>query len=466
MTQATTETVIFAPQPGPQEAFMASTADIAILGGSAGGGKTFAVLLWLAALSSIKDFCAVVFRRVAPDLTGGGSIWEESQEIFRAMGGQPRQSPNLDWRFPSGALVEFRHLQHASDVYSHQGKQYATVVFEELPQFEESQFWYLVSRLRTKSRVRAHLRATCNPDPDSFVRALIDWWIDPDGFPIRERSGLLRWFVRDPRGELHWFDTREAAVADFPKSKPLSLTFIPATLSDNPKGDPTYRERLEALPLVERARLLGGNWNIRKTAGTVLRREWFQIVDSPPGQVLRSVRGWDKGATVGGDWTRGAKWCALSHGYYLADMASVRGTPGEVFAKMRACAEQDGLTTRVAIWQDPGQAGIVDVDTTREQIKGYALDVHKAASSKVSYAEQWGVIAEKGSKGEGPPVYIQRAAWNEAFLAEVDAFPGGKHDDQVDAVSCAHQSIKVTSGGVYVPPKGHTPPARPWSGLG
>ena len=55
------------------------------------------------------------------------------------------------------------------------------------------------------------MRATCNPDPDSFVRRLIDWWIGPDGYPIKERSGVIRWFVRDEAGALRWFDTKEAA---------------------------------------------------------------------------------------------------------------------------------------------------------------------------------------------------------------------------------------------------------------
>lgn len=458
MSQATTEVVVLAPQPGPQEGFLASSADIAIMGGAAGGGKTYAVLLWLARCSTISGFAAVVFRRVAPDLTGGGSIWEESQELFRAMGGQPRQSPNLDWRFPSGSLVEFRHLQHKSDVYSHQGKQYACVVFEEVTQFEEDQFWYLISRMRTKSKVRAHMRATCNPDPDSFVRALIDWWIGPDGFPIRERSGVLRWFVRAPTGELAWYDTKEAASADFPASKPLSLTFIPAGLDDNPKGDPTYRERLEALPLVERARLLGGNWNIRKTAGNILRREWFTVVDSPPSPVLRSVRGWDKGATVDGDATEGAKLgdMGAGKGWIIQDIKSVRGTPATVFAAMKASAQQDGLAVPVAIWQDPGQAGIVDVDTTRAELSGYRVAAERASQSKVAYAEPWAAVAERGSKGEGPRIYVQRAPWNEAFFAEVDAFDGrdGGTDNKIDAVSRAWlelHRVPVGTGSSFVP---------------
>src|SRR5436189_1986846 len=105
--------------------------------------------------------------------------------------------------------------------------------------------------------VPGYIRATCNPDADSWVRSLIDWWIDPDtGFPIKERSGVLRWFVRDG-DSLHWADTRADLVEMFgPESEPKSATFIPANVRDNRillDKDPAYLAYLKALPYVERA---------------------------------------------------------------------------------------------------------------------------------------------------------------------------------------------------------------------
>lgn len=45
--------------------------------------------------------------------------------------------------------------------------------------------------------VRPYVRATCNPDADSWVAEFISWWIDPEtGFAIPERAGVLRWFIR------------------------------------------------------------------------------------------------------------------------------------------------------------------------------------------------------------------------------------------------------------------------------
>ena len=36
---------VIRPQKGPQEKFLATSADIAIYGGAAGGGKTYAILM-------------------------------------------------------------------------------------------------------------------------------------------------------------------------------------------------------------------------------------------------------------------------------------------------------------------------------------------------------------------------------------------------------------------------------------
>jgi hypothetical protein len=161
-----------------------------------------------------------------------------------------------------------------------------------LTHFSERQFWYLTSRSRSTCGVRPYVRATCNPDPDSFVRRLIDWWIGEDGLAIQERSGVLRWFVRDG-DDLVWGDSSEELSARFPQVDadgnriylPKSLTFVPASHDDNTAllaADPGYRATLMALPLVDRSRLLGGNWNVRDAAGSYFRRQWFPILEQAP----------------------------------------------------------------------------------------------------------------------------------------------------------------------------------------
>lgn len=278
------------PQPGPQEMFLASSADIAIYGGSAGAGKTFGILMECLRHIDNSDFGATIFRRTTPQITNEGALWDESMKLYSRVPGAVPKIGELSWRFPSGAAVSFSHLEHEKTVFNYQGAQIPLIIFDEVTHFTESQFWYMLSRNRSMCGVKPYIRATCNPDPDSFIAQLISWWIDQEtGFPIPCRSGVLRYFVREGDA-LHWADTPEE-LAEFKNPftgepiPPKSLTFISAKITDNPAllaADPGYVANLMALPHVEQARLLGGNWKI-KPAGMLIRADWFlRYTDVPP----------------------------------------------------------------------------------------------------------------------------------------------------------------------------------------
>jgi hypothetical protein len=92
--------VRIAPQPGPQSLFLSTPADIAIYGGAAGGGKTFAELLEPLRHVSNKDFGAVIFRRTTPQITNEGALWDGSTKLYPLLGAKPNQG-DLYWTFPS-----------------------------------------------------------------------------------------------------------------------------------------------------------------------------------------------------------------------------------------------------------------------------------------------------------------------------------------------------------------------------
>ena len=100
-------------------------------------------------------------------------------EIFPSINGTPR-SHELDWNFPKGSRVKFSHLEHEKDVLDHQGAEYPLILFDELTHFTKKQFLYLLSRNRSTSGIRPYVRATCNPDPFSWVLELVEWWINPE----------------------------------------------------------------------------------------------------------------------------------------------------------------------------------------------------------------------------------------------------------------------------------------------
>ena len=123
-------------------------------------------------------------------ITNSGGLLDASQSIYRLFDGVVlRKSPRPHWIFPSGAIIYFAHLQHADTVFDWQGTEIALIEFDELTHFTESQFWYMFSRNRSTCGVRPYIRCSTNPDPDSFVRKLIAWWIDEaTGLAIPERD--------------------------------------------------------------------------------------------------------------------------------------------------------------------------------------------------------------------------------------------------------------------------------------
>jgi predicted phage terminase large subunit-like protein len=433
------------PQPGPQTAFLASRADIAIYGGAAGGGKSWALLLEPLRHVWRGDFGAVFFRRSTVQIRNEGGLWDESAKLYPHAGARAREQA-LEWRFPSGASVSFGHLEHERTVHDWQGSQIPLIGFDELTHFSARQFFYMLSRNRSMCGVRPYVRATCNPDADSWVAKLIAWWIDREtGLPIPERSGVLRWFARVGE-ELVWADRPEALEGE---SK--SLTFIGATLDDNAAlvaADPGYRASLMALPLVERERLLGGNWKIRPSAGMFFRREMFEIVDAVPAGGC-SVRAWDfagSEAKAGADpdWTVGVKVTAVpdranpnAKTFYVEDVTRFRGAPAAVETALLNLASQDGPGVTIRLPQDPGQAGKAQAHNFVRALAGYHVVAKPVSGAKEVRAAPASAQAERGN------VKLVRGAWNDAFLDELAAFPAAGHDDQVDALADAVSELAL-----------------------
>lgn len=465
------EPVTIAPQPGPQTMFAECEADIAIFGGSAFGGKSWALLYEAAKWTHLRGYRGILFRRTVPELVGGGGLWDEAAELYPLIEGRSRAGSHLDYTFPTGARIEFRHMAREADRFAHQGRQYAFIGFDELTHFTTSQFWYLMSRNRGNCGVRPYIRATCNPDPDSFVFDLISWWLDEAGYPIADRAGVLRWLIRDG-DEVHWFDSKAAASKAYPDQSPISLTFIPSRMADNAIGtarDPAYRAKLQNLGRVDRARLLGdeergGNWKIRAGAGLVFKFDEFRMADAPPSPILRTVRTWDIASLPPSadnpdpDWTRGVRVSMCRGGeLWIDDLRSSRTRSAITLKMIRHVAagaegdelerilryrarplpedEGDGPGVIVGIWQDPGGAGVIAADTIRDRLGGFATEVRYTSRDKLAFAKVWSPLVEAGR------VYVKRAPWSRVLVTECDAFPEGGHDDIVDALNLAAQLL-------------------------
>jgi len=409
-----------------------------------------------------------VFRRNMPQITTEGGLWDTARDLYGGAAKQIIQAP-LRVTFPSGAKIEFHHLQYDETVRSWDGSQIPLILFDELHHFSEQQFFYMLSRNRTTCGIRPYVRATCNPDPDSFLRKLLSWWIDEDGYPIPERSGALRYFVR-VKNAMHWADTESELVERFvaegmspEEVQPKSLTFIPAVLDDNQAlvtADPGYRANLLALPEHEQKRLLRGNWDARAKAGDLFKRADFEIVDVVPGWIERECRYWDRAASEPSetnrdpDYTAGVKIARLSDGRHcVTDVQRFRERPLKVKQAIRAIASQEP-DVKIGLARDPGSAGVAEVEDLILHLAGH--DVAAVPETQKKHLRWRRLSAQVQAKN----VLLLRGGWNDDFINELEALTENPrdyaHDDQADAAAgafgliCEHGNYNDDIGDVLM----------------
>src|SRR5438270_3621440 len=446
-------------QPGPQTDFLRTAADICVYGGAAGGGKTVGLILEpLRHVGRVANFAAVFFRRTTPQITNPGGLWDESRNFYPRLGGTPHLGMR-EWRWPCAGKIKFSHLQFETTVYDWQGAQITLICFDELTHFTAHQFFYMVSRNRSTCGVRPYIRATCNPDADSWVADFLAWWIDPEsGLPIPERAGALRYYIRVAE-KLVWADKPEELMRVRPRPeamppgidppRPISVTFIPAKVFDNPvllRVNPEYFTWLLSLPLLERERLLGGNWKIRPSAGLYFKREWCAVVDEVPAD-LNIVRYWDLAATEktefnDPDWTVGIKLGRDKNGgFWVLDMVRARANPGDVDRLLLNIATQDGKPVRIGFGQDPGQAG---KSQAQYLVRALSSFTSRAAAESGDKLTRFGPFSSQCRAGN---VKILRGAWNEDLFRVLEGFLDLAHDDEVDACSGALEMLNPNMKG-------------------
>lgn len=429
-----------APQQGPQAIALSSPADILIFGGAAGSGKSFGLSLEATRHIHVPGFGCEIFRRTYPRITQTGGLWDTSKTIYPLLGGVPTESKLL-WTFPSGATIRFRHLEYEKNLEDIQGSQICLIGCDEVTELTERMFWFLLSRNRSTCGVKPYVRATCNPDAESWLAPLVAWWIDPDtGYPIPERAGRLRWFVRDD-DKIYWANRRETLLEKHPRNLPKSFTFVPSTLDDNPaldQTDPGYRANLLALPYVERMRFLGGNWHVRPAAGFLFPRDKWQYTEAETFRAmrhrLRYVRAWDKAGTEGGQGARSAGVLVASPigsdtgPFYLVHADAGRWGDLEREGRMKSWAISDRAQfgdVQIVVEQEPGSGGKDSALATARNLAGFSVHLERPRDDKPS---RWRPFA---AQVQAANVFIVQGDWDwVGFVRELDALAGDPATDK------------------------------------
>jgi phage terminase large subunit len=256
--------VVYDPLP-QQRKFHMSPAKYRLLGGSAGGGKSVAIIAEAIMRSLKYDFplTGAIFRKSFPEL---------ESTVIRGM---LNMLPNWFYKYnqsqhvltlKNGSIIEFCYAESDADVIRYQSREWDWLGIDELTHLSEYQFTYLMSRVRTTKPINTKFFAGTNPGGKGH------------------RFCRERWVTKSYQDKNY---------------NPKDYDFIPAGVLDNPylmKNNPDYIENLKMLPERERKALLEGNWDI---TGGMFFTEWdptkHVVSDFDVPEDWQLIMGWDDG---------------------------------------------------------------------------------------------------------------------------------------------------------------------------
>ena len=408
-------------------------------------------------------FTCTIFRKNYNQIFSQGALWDEAFKMYSGIKGAVMRKGDASWLFHNQkgeptAKVSFAHIERYEEVGNWHGSQIAMIGFDEITHFSEETFFYMLSRNRSTCGVKPFVRATCNPDADSWVAKFIEWWIDQEtGYPIKERGGVIRYFIRR-ENEIYWADTKKELWDRFDlrtkeeRDEPKSFTFIPSSIYDNQellKSNPQYLANLKALATVERERLLMGNWKIKPIAGLYFKRSQVSMVETQPTDLVSICRAWDIAATEetkngDPDYTSGVLiGRRKDQTFVVLDVINQRVRAGdvEILIKNTSIADRQkyGARYRIRIPEDPGAAGKIFASALVKMLSGFSVKSVRVTGSKqlraTPFAAQW----QNGN------VAVMAGNWNGDYFSQLESFPESKHDDMVDASSDAFTELSEST---------------------
>ena len=275
--------VIFQPNDGPQTSFLASSEREVFYGGARGGGKSYAMLVDPLRYCHKAQHRALLIRRSMPELR---DMITHSQRLYsRAFKGARWREQEKEWRFPSGARIEFGYAENMTDVLRYQGQSYTWIGVDELPQYPTPDVYnFLRSSLRSVDpEIPVFMRATGNPGNigSQWVKEM---FVDPS-----EPNKAFNVAIDTPTGV-----------------KKISRRFIPAKLQDNPYLMQTddYYIMLASLPEVQRKQFLEGDWSAFENSSFPEFNKTTHVVDP-----FDIPRGWSRFRAA--DWGYSSNACCL-----------------------------------------------------------------------------------------------------------------------------------------------------------
>lgn len=425
------------PNPGPQTDAYFTQADELFYGGAAGGGKSRLVCL----LAVNEHQNALLLRRISKNLKG---VKRELQAILGSTDGFNDQAGV--WRHPRG-VIDLGHCEHESDKESYQGIPHDLKAFDEITQFTESQYTYIIGWNRSADPTQ-RCRVVCTGNPPTTTEGqwvIKRWgpWLDKN-HPNPAKDGELRWFTTIAGEDIEVTPDYIGPGGERPRSR----TFILSLLKDNPDLEDTgYASVIEAMPEPLRTMMKEGRFDVASEdkAFQVIPTQWILAAQSrwtekPPEGIPMTILSQDV-ALGGGD----ANAYAARYGHWFAKVIS---------EKQKVTIDPIDLAARVISLMRDGCDVVIDMgggfgsgvySHLKHNVQNITLHGHNGSSaSKARTRDKKLAFANKRAE-----VYWKLREALEPGLGEPVALP----PDPELLADLAAPTWKLTPSGIIVEPK-------------
>jgi hypothetical protein len=316
---------LWSPDPRniPQMVAYESKADLLLYGGAAGGGKTD--LLCGTALTRHER--SVIFRAQYKDLRG---VEERVLQMANKGGREGYNGQDMVLK-KDGRTIEFGALGGVGQEMDWMGRPHDFYGFDEGAQLSAHKVNFVTSWLRTTTKgQRTRIIIASNPPIGGEGEWLIEWfapWLDPM-YPDMAQPGELRWAYVGPDGHTVWCATGDVVKIGLEEYQPLTRTFIPARLEDNPYLDTKYKAQIQSLPEPLRSKLLKGDFLAGREdhAWQVIPTDWVRAAQGrwKPG-VPNGLRMLTIGVDIGGGGNNDPHVMAPLYGNWFDRLTVVQG---------------------------------------------------------------------------------------------------------------------------------------------
>ncbi len=365
-------------------------------------------------------------------------------------------------RHPASSVIA---ASHTADLAQHFARQLRAVIGAHAPLLGYELAAGQRAAARWETTAAGHYFATGVRGPLAGRRADLAIIDDPvkgmsDADSATQREHLWSWFRSDlltrlkPRGRIvlvmtRWHQDDLAGQLLGRGAAEWNVLRLPALAeADDPLGRlpgralwPDWED--EAALLRKRDTMGERVWSAlfqqspRPPHGSLFKVTRIELTDAPSPLAGTIVRAWDLAATAADgrndpDYTVGLKLLRDPAGRLVVlDVVRLRASPLGVETAMLATAAADGRAVRIALAEDPGQAGKAQVLHYARKLAGHIVTASRETGSKLTRALPIASQVEAGN------LLLVRAAWNQDFLDELRDFPFGRKDDQVDALARA-----------------------------